>query len=460
MGGTGVALGVDGAAPTLNPATLMRIGPARLAFSSRFYSFSLETLSELHQPGPADETRYGDVRFPDTSVSRHRVHAIPDSLCYFFPPIEALGEGHRLSFCLSKTEEQNLSLTALGYRATSGDFRLDQGQSFSVDWSRVQIGPAWAFAPSQRLSIGVSMVVELTRYAHSLSGDSVIANTVSGAASAASYESVVSALSWDLAPRLGATYRFTENITLGLSVTLPVAHLYGSMRATSLSELDGARVQWIGDGPFQAKPPFDLRFGMGVEWKLVRFEADAFLNAGSSSYAYGDLQREQVSYEGGAVTGRESASFAVRETSKPVLNLALGAEFFVARRLSLLTGLQTDFSATKELDPADSERLFRTRLDYYRFGVGVCSYTDFGDLMAGARMHIGSGSAAPVNLLSVPLGLGSSDLHDVGVMLVLAGSINWQSISQAASHVGDAVRGRAGPPPEKPIAPLRRPRAE
>ena len=460
MGGTGVALGVDGAAPTLNPATITRIGPARLAFSSRFYRVSWETLSDFHQPGPADEERYGGVRFSDTSVTQEHAHGVPDSVCYFFPSIMAWDENQRLSLCLSKTEEQELSFRALGYRGSSGDWQLDQGQNFDVEWSRFQIGPAWAFAPTGRLSLGAALLVAFTRYSHSISGNSIVENVVTGDAAAASYESVVSAFSWDLAPRLGATYRFTENVTLGMSNTIPLLHLLGKAHATSLNELDGARVQWIGEGKFQATPPFELRLGVGVEWRLVRFEADAFLNAGSSSYAHGELDREQIGYEGGAVTARGQSSLTLRETSNPTLNLALGAEVFVGRRLSLLAGVQTDFNATKELDPTDSERLFRTRLDYYRVGAGLSSYTDFGDLMAGVRLHFGGGSAAPVNLLSVPLGLGRSDLSDVGLMLVLAGSINWQSISQAAGDFGDAVRGKAGPPPDKPIAPLRRPKSE
>src|ERR1700742_3831813 len=63
MGGTGVALGRDGATPFINPAAIVRIRDRRLAFSVHFYSLGLLHLSDFHQPGSVDHDTFGDAHF-------------------------------------------------------------------------------------------------------------------------------------------------------------------------------------------------------------------------------------------------------------------------------------------------------------------------------------------------------------------------------------------------------------
>jgi hypothetical protein len=461
MGGTGVALGVDGAAPFLNPATITRIGTSRLAFSSRFYRFSQERIHDFHCSGPASAPELAEVRFEDTSESKTRVHSVPDSVCYFFPTIGALTGRQRLSICLSKTEEQELSLKALSYRRTVGDLRLDQSQHFDVDWSRFHLGPTWGLGLSDRFSIGAALLVAFTRYQHAIVASSVVEQRTAGTASSQTYEELLNAYSWDLAPRVGITYQLSQRLTLGLSATFPLAHILGGIRATRMTELDASRTQSAGEGNFDAKPPLQLSLGLGAQWESLRFEVDAFVTPGTSRYARGELERDEVVVQSGAVEARDRSTIRVSETTRPVVNLAAGAEIFVAHRLSVLTGIQTDFNALEELDPTAAEtRMFRTRLNYYRAGAGVCSYTDFGDLMVGLRFEYGTGQISPANTLAVPPALGRADVDELGVMVVLAGSVNWQSISQAAADLGEVVRGKASPPPVTPPKPLQPPRRE
>src|SRR5689334_14206697 len=54
MGNTGVALGRDGAAPFLNPATVVAIDDRRLAFSVNFLTFQVNDFSDWQQPGTVD----------------------------------------------------------------------------------------------------------------------------------------------------------------------------------------------------------------------------------------------------------------------------------------------------------------------------------------------------------------------------------------------------------------------
>lgn len=461
MGGTGVALGVDGAAPFLNPATITRIAGGRLAFSARFYRYSQSRLTDFHQPGAADPDLFGAVRFGDTTETHQRVHSVPDSVCYFFPPVIGVPLSQRLSICLATSEEHELSLKALAYGGSAAGLRMDQNAHFDASWSRFNLGPTWGVTLGPDLALGASLMVTYTRYQHTILTSTVVENQADQSASTSSYQSVVSAFSWDFAPRIGATYRFADPLSAGLSLTIPVAHLLGGIRQTRLNEFDDTRSQWSGEGSFRAKPPLQVGLGLGAEWEFVRFEGDLFLTAASAEYAHGGVDRDELTVQDGAVTSRSRSSVPVRERSNTVLNLALGAEVFVARRLSLLAGAQTDVNALRELDPAAADvRLFRSRLDYYRAGFGLCSYTDFGDLLFGLRFDYGQGEALPVNALAVPSALGRSRVRELGFMLVLAGSLNWRSISQAAGDVGDIVRGTGGPLPSRPLKPLQEPKQD
>lgn len=460
MGGTGVALGVDGAAPFLNPATITRIQGGKLAFSSRFYRYSQESFQQFHQPDDPGEGEPGAPEFSEVDVTHHRVHSVPDSVCYFFPKLFDLPRRQQLSICLSTTEEQELSLKAQGFRGTSSEAKLDQIQHLDVRWSRFHLGPTWGVALNDELALGFSLLVAFSRYQHAIIGSSVLEDLSTSTVSTASYESLISAFSWDLAPRIGATYRLSKRFTAGLSLTVPMFHLLGGIREAYLSELDGARTQWSAEGTFRAAPPFQVNLGLGAESESLRLELDVFLTAGSSSYAEGKITANRVVAQEGQVSSRTTATTAIRERSNAVLNLALGAEIFVADRLSLLTGIQTDTNALPDLAVDSTARIFRTNIDYYRAGIGICSYTDFGDLMFGFRFEYGTGEGAPANTLMVPPSVGVSSVREMGAMAVLSGSVNWGSIRQAADHVGEVVRGTSAPPPVNPPKPLREPKQE
>jgi len=191
----------------------------------------------------------------------------------------------------------------------------------------------------------------------------------------------------------------------------------------------------------------------------VRFEVDAFLTPGSSNYARAEFEREEITAQSGTAVVRTASTLTVNERTHTTANLALGAEVFVAPRFSLLFGAQSDFSALEDLEPEVGEaRLFRTKLDYYRAGAGLCSYTDYGDLIVGLRFDYGVGEAAPANTLVVPSALGRASVHEFGLMAVLAGSLSWRSIQKAVDDLGEVVKGSGGPPPTAAPPPMRPPK--
>jgi hypothetical protein len=83
MGNTGTALAVDGAAPFLNPASIVRLDAHGFAFSVNFYSYSVTNFSGWHQPGPVDSAKFGNLGLDNTGVTASGFNAVPSTLCVF-----------------------------------------------------------------------------------------------------------------------------------------------------------------------------------------------------------------------------------------------------------------------------------------------------------------------------------------------------------------------------------------
>ncbi|MGO8997193.1 MAG: hypothetical protein ACLQVI_28080, partial [Polyangiaceae bacterium] len=93
MGNTGVALAEDGAAPFLNPATIVRINDQALAFSVNFFTFSATNFTNWHQPAPADPSQFGSVALSNTSINTNGFNVLPSTLCLFFTVAGITAEG-------------------------------------------------------------------------------------------------------------------------------------------------------------------------------------------------------------------------------------------------------------------------------------------------------------------------------------------------------------------------------
>jgi hypothetical protein len=160
-----------------------------------------------------------------------------------------------------------------------------------------------------------------------------------------------------------------------------------------------------------------------------------------------------------AVTSRTNEQIVLQESVHPLVNLGAGAEWFVARNLSLLFGLSTDLSALSELeDGVIDATLFRARMNWLRGGAGLASYTDFGDFVFGLRGDFGWGELQAVNTFVEPNRLELVDQREVGVMLVLAGRVSLGTIRHTALGVQHVVEGEAPEPGPAPPQPTRQPK--
>ena len=469
MGGTGVALGGDGASPFMNPATIARIQDRSIAFSSRIVRYEERRFTNLYQPGDVNAARFGELRLNEAPTTTRSLQLLPNSTCLFFDPrglptkrfLRHVAGSQKLAICLGKTEEGKFSFTGRSVTGASNLRLVNESQTIDHEWMNWGIGPSWSIYLTERVALGGSLFVSRTKHMESVTALSLAEDTDTGSSLRTDYQFASEGNSWDLVGHLGATARVSEAIILGASVRTPGLHLYDSYRATYFRGYDEGGLTgewWGGEGSFDVNRPMRLSLGLGAEWKQLRLELDVFWYEGQDNYAKASVRRDNTSVVNGVVVGRSNDLLTLTEKANSVVNLALGAEWFVAGDLSLAGGIITDFSSLPELDERPSDpRLFRSRADALHGSLGVVSYTDAGDLLVGVRVDHATGQAAVPNPFQLPPRLERVDYRQVGVMLILAGRINLTNVVEAAKHIGDTVEGDAPAPPSHPLRPSRKP---
>jgi hypothetical protein len=467
LGGTGVVLGTDGAAPFLNPATILRIESASLAFSARFFRYSELTIERFHQPGAVDAGRFGGLDLTQTTIKDRNLESLPDTTCFFFDaPGSKRGSGRAartraIAICTGKTEESETVLPELDFAAQSAGQLVNQTQSVRQEWSNRSFGPSAAFAISDRLWLGASLFLTRAKLRTSITATTVTEQAAAGSAITASYFSGTSADSWDMLLHLGLSFQVSDVLSAGVALRTPSVHLFDHFQMSQVSSFDDVTAStryWAGEGDYVVKQPLRLALGIAAEWPELRLEIDGFFHSGQRDYAHGVLDRELILVDSAAVTSRTNEQIVLQESVHPLVNLGAGAEWFVARKLSVLFGLSTDLSALSELENGVIDAtLFRARMNWLRGGAGLASYTDFGDFVLGLRGDFGWGELQVVNTFVEPNRLELVDQRELGVMLVLAGRINLGTIRHTALGVQHVVEGEAPEPGPAPPQPTRQP---
>jgi len=467
LGGTGVALGTDGAAPFLNPATMLRIESGSLAFSARFFRYSELTLERWHQPGAVDAGRFGALDLREQTVEDRNIESLPDTTCFFFDaPGSKPGTGRAvrtrvLAICTGKTEEEDTVITNLNFEAASAGQLVNQTQSLNQEWSHRSFGPSAAVALGDRLWLGTSLFLTRAKLRSAVTV-STLTEQGAGAAITSSYFSSSAGDSWDMLLHVGLSYQLSEVVTAALAVRTPSWHLFDDFHTSQVSGFDDGTPQtryWAGDGSFVVRQPPRLAIGAAFEWPRLRLEVDAFFDAGNDEYARAAYDRDLIVVDGTTVTSRSRSPIVLTEAVNPIVNVGVGAEWFIARTLALMLGAGSDLSALPELASGVIDAtLFRSRMNWLRLGTGVASYTEYGDLVLGVRGDYGWGEIQAVNAFVEPNRLDLVDQREIGVMLVLAGRVSLGTIQRAAIGVQDVVEGAAPEPGDRPPQPGRAPK--
>ena len=457
MGNTGVALGRDGAAPFLNPATIVRIHDASLAFSANFYSVTATRLSSYHQPASAD-ANFPGVVLNDSSTTEARFEVIPSTLCFFFTVAgfgdkddqspngsdgaEAPRRGRqKLGLCLGNVERQDLSKPALNLHATTAGGLTQQAGSLTRKWARWNTGPTYSAYLTNDLAVGISLHGVYTYYGFHDDNNTV---TVRGAGGTISSNLGGSGAGYavDIAAILGVTYKI-GHYTAGMSAGLPSVHLAGGYEANLHQQYAGApgenAVNTTGSGNFRAPPPVRLSAGLGREIGKLKLEVDGSYYFGMSEAIRSAMRIDQINVTGTAgVPASFDATYAVR--ARPTVIVAVGGEYFVTPSFSVLGGASTDFSASAPLDTAMTLGNFeKQRTSRVLLSGGIGSYGDAGDILIGTQLSYGWGQALAVNPYVLPNDYAIISTQEYGAMLILAGSTNLKAIRRAVERVEDIV---------------------
>jgi len=136
----------------------------------------------------------------------------------------------------------------------------------------------------------------------------------------------------------------------------------------------------------------------------------------------------------------------------PVFNAAVGGEYFMSRRLSVLGGAWTNLSDFPSLkaEPAPSlGNLVQASAHRVGISLGLGSYGEAGELLFGTQLGYGWGQAIVANPYAAPNDWSIVGSNNFSALFVLAGSTSLRSIKGAIEGVEKAIT----PGPEAPETP-------
>ncbi|MBX3207115.1 MAG: hypothetical protein KF764_18860 [Labilithrix sp.] len=467
LGGTGMTYGRDAAAAFLNPATAVLVDDERLSFSVNFYTVSYVYAPRWFVPGPIDRGRFGALDIDDAAMTDLEFNALPSSLCLFFRmgDVKFLARAQkdprtreaRLGLCFATISSQSFDFAAEGFSETRSPSVTRQAQTLAQRYTRFAVGPTYAMHVSNALAVGASFHASLANHRSLL------------AATATTYGSSPSAInsmfysgsrgdSFQLDATVGATLRFGKQ-TVGMSVRSPSVHVFGVGGANRQSYFDGAGSEAAlvsAQGSFVSRSPPRLALGTGIEGTWGLAELDTSYHLPIDAYS-AELEGHQVTTRDGTVDDQR-ARFALTERARGVVNVAAGAELFVSPRLSVLTGLSTDFSAVPQgaLEGGSLFNYYPHQTHRVAGSFGVSSHGTGGELLVGAELSAGWGQRLAVNSYQLPPTIGTTGHGTYQLMLVVAGSTSLRAIKRAVEDVREVIttpKPRAPAQPAKPAEP-------
>ena len=447
MGGTGIALGRDAAAPFLNPATIARIDDSGVAFSANFYTFTTAQFQNFHQPGPVDTAQFGALNLPNTNLSRGRIDGLPTTLCLFLK----IGRAHgpesdtynrrarrpRLSACLGNVERQLFDATGQSYIADAADLHTIQALSITHRWNRLYIGPTYSFYLTDRLAVGASLDVISTTTASTWSVDTLTSRG-SATIAASGFDTSYNAYSIDAAALLGIIYHIDPHEVVGVSVSTPAVHILGGYKATS-TIADVTRGSSVAitaaNGGFVAQPPLRIGVGLGAEFARIRVEGDASLWIPVQPFARAEATGTQTASVNGVASSR-SFNQIIDVNADTIVDAGFGFEWYVSRAISLLGGASTDWSALGELSATPPPgTLAESRVHRLAASFGVGTHGLATELLLGTELSYGWGQSVAVDPYVDPPRLALVDERLFGVMLVVAGRTSLALVRDTLSRV-------------------------
>ena len=470
VGGTGLAYGRDSASAFLNPATVVRVDPGRLAFSVNFYELSVFTAKSWYQPGDVDRARFGDLNRDQATVTTIGFDTLPGSLCIFLriADIPFLERGDRKDFaekqarlglCLATVQSSDFSLNREDYLQRTATGGSTQAQTAIQSFRRISTGPTYAMHITNALALGASLHVSRAGFRSTFESTSTTAGP-GGQAIASSFFNSAHGNSYDLSATVGATYRIGRFQTVALALEAPSLHLFGAGGLNHSSHYVGAgdgTSSVTADGQFAAYTPVRLALGTGIERSWGSAEVNVSYNLPLGSAYRATLDGRAVDVTGGAVNDRP-ASLELSTRGRGAVNIGLGGEAVIAPYLTLLTGVGTDLSTARRGSLAeDPMTYFPSRTHRVTGSLGLGSHGTGGDLLVGGELSYAWGERLAVNSYQLPSRFDTAFTQSFGLLIVVAGSTSYSAIKRAVTDINKSIDPNLlKPGASKPAGPVRR----
>ncbi|MBN1607101.1 MAG: hypothetical protein JW940_10745 [Polyangiaceae bacterium] len=447
MGGTGVALGRDGASPFLNPATMGRIGDTRLAFSVRFYRYTQSTVDNLVRI----PTGGGELHVED--YEQEGISGAPSSFCAFVTlsgliPEEASGllrvvrgtSGRtKLGLCGATLERDELGISAEHRRLVTSQATTAANLDFDRAWARSVFGPSVSYQISDTLTVGASMHVVSTD-AHDRYGLAVLSESLDGEDRPAVFLDETRASSRDGVTTLGVTYAWRA-LTAGFSMRLPSIHFSDSARMTRFEQAGtNAPSLRAGSGSYEAPLPVVMSLGTGVDWPGSSVEFDVSTILGGLVAFETDL--DELTYSGDASTVR---SRNVRSTvgGRSAVAFRAGGEWAVSPSLSVLAGAR--YEPSRVTPSRDSYGVAPADASVLGTSLGIGSYGRGSELLVGTELSYGWSRLGMTVPTLEGFGRYVARQHSWSALLVLSGSVGLSSVKQTWRNFKELRRPAPSP---------------
>jgi hypothetical protein len=433
MGGSGVALGNDSAAPFLNPATVARIDQTTLALSSQLIELRSRTISSFRQPAPVPD---GDLRLDDADVSDIGVDFIPTAVCYF----QNLGEAgaqdrtraHTLSLCIGATERSDIS--SLGDAASTANdaTRIDTASSLRASWNRLAVSLSWGHYFAEWFAGGVSIVFEQAEQNVALSTSTLFESLADETAVSNAFNLSRTGSSSSFRGEVGGLFRLAGRYYVGVSARTPSWAFASSYASTQLREGTGGNsVRRVDEGSFEAAAPLRIALGLGYESSRLQLELDLFFFLPQSRFLELDIDREVTTIDEAGNVERQPSQETIRDGSNFVVNMSAGARYVLTPRWSLLGGVQTDLSLLDDRsDVAVDSRVAVTSADSVFGSVGVGYRGRLGNFVSGLRFGYREGEILAVDGFRADPVVNVVEDQAFSALLVIYGEVDFGAVAR------------------------------
>jgi hypothetical protein len=446
VGGTGLAFGRDSASAFLNPATVVRVDPGRLAFSVNFYELSIFTAPHWYTPGKVDQAHVGAVAGSDAAVTTAGFDTLPSSLCIFLrvgdikwlareTSKDLRASQARLGICLATVQQSDFTFDRENFSAANATGGTRQAQTVRQSFRRIAVGPTYSMYITNALAVGASLHASRAAY-RSL------------------FESSALGDSYDLSATFGATYRIGRYQTVAAAFELPTAHLFGIGGLNRYTHYDGAgdgTASLTANGNFAAHSPMRIALGTGIERAWGSAEVNVSYHVPTGPAYTSHLDGRAFAQQNGGVSTDRAASLDLSTPARGAVNFGVGGEMVIAPYLTLLTGVSTDLSTVPKgnllVDPMN---YFPSRTNRVGASLGLGSHGDGGDLYVGGELSYTWGERLAVNAYQLPAELESTQTQTFGLLVVIAGTTSFKAITRAMNDITKAVDPSSAPASKKP----------